>query len=807
MTHAAAGLLGQTTLVWGAPQWLAIAAGFFALFILLLALGYRGAGASLGVRMTAALLKAMGIAILALCLLEPLISTRHARPGANAFVLLADDSASMTLKDAAGEQRSTQLKQLASEPSPWLAKLGKDFELRQFAFASQLKAIENVDHLTFDGRASALGGALERLMRRYPAGADAGGKPLAGILLLTDGNATDLDTLERLLAASANDTGGMKLPPIYPLLVGNDRPANDLAIDHVEVTQTNFEDAPVTLTAAITSTGYGGQRATVQLLDEQGKVIETQQLELDKEGSVTSVRFKLKPAAAGLSFYKLRVAADGELGQFDHPQQTAEATLENNTRWAVVDRGKGPFRVLYVAGQPDWTFKFLSRSLVGDDQVQLVGLIRVAKREPKFAFMGAAGEKANPLFQAFGHDPDSVAQFDQPVLERINTADELELRGGFPRSADDLFKYDAIILADVESQFFNQDPLQLFKDFVRQRGGGLLMVGGDQSFHKGDYDKTPVGDVLPVYADLVPNYPAETNFRLSLTREGWLEPWVRLAADEAGERSRLAAMPTFNSLNPVRGIKPGATVLARVTSDEGETAPALVTQRFGRGRSAALLIGDLWRWGTHRTDDKTSDMEKAWRQMVRWLVADVPHRVEITLDPRHDASDPPDAVHLAVQVRDPAYAPLDNATVSLRVTGPDGKPAELRAEPSAGQAGRYEALYVPREPGPYRASAAAAGADGRDIGKATTGWSSNPSAEEFRELQPNAALLQRLAKATGGEVIKGADLDAFVATLPEKHAEIMEPRVEPLWHQSWVFLLALAFLAGEWGLRRWKGLP
>jgi hypothetical protein len=28
-----------------------------------------------------------------------------------------------------------------------------------------------------------------------------------------------------------------------------------------------------------------------------------------------------------------------------------------------------------------------------------------------------------------------------------------------------------------------------------------------------------------------------------------------------------------------------------------------------------------------------------------------------------------------------------------------------------------------------------------------------------------------------------------------------------VWHQPWVFLLAILCLTAEWGLRRWKGLP
>jgi uncharacterized membrane protein len=73
-------------------------------------------------------------------------------------------------------------------------------------------------------------------------------------------------------------------------------------------------------------------------------------------------------------------------------------------------------------------------------------------------------------------------------------------------------------------------------------------------------------------------------------------------------------MPEFKTLNPVETIKPGASILARATAADGASQPALVVQQFGRGRTAALLIGDLWRWNLHRTDHKQSDLEKSWRQ-------------------------------------------------------------------------------------------------------------------------------------------------------------------------------------------------
>src|SRR6185437_14707061 len=163
-------------------------------------------------------------------------------------------------------------------------------------------------------------------------------------------------------------------------------------------------------------------------------------------------------------------------------------------------QGGGPYRVLYASGRPNWEFKFLRRALADDEQVQLVGLVRIARRLPKFDFRNARTAATSPLFDGFDHpDTESAERFDQPVLVRLGTIDEAELRDGFPKAADELYRYHAVVLDDLEAGFFTQDQLALLRNFVSQRGGGLLMLGGPDSFADGKYDRTPVGELLPVY--------------------------------------------------------------------------------------------------------------------------------------------------------------------------------------------------------------------------------------------------------------------------------------------------------------------
>jgi hypothetical protein len=278
-------------------------------------------------------------------------------------------------------------------------------------------------------------------------------------------------------------------------------------------------------------------------------------------------------------------------------------------------------------------------------------------------------------------------------------------------------------------------------------------------------------------------------------------------------------MPPFQTVNQIRDLKPGASAIATVHDDRGDH-PALAVQRFGNGRVGALMISDLWRWGL-REPAMHKDMDKAWRQLFRWLVADVPKRIDFTVEPKR--GDPNQAMLLQVRVRDKAFQPMDNVAVALDVrTVTNGvhraagaasgrldfqtNSVRLTAEPALTEAGLYEATYVPRETGGYLAEAVVTDSAGAEVGRAEAGWTADPAAEEFRSLKPNRALLEQIARQTGGQVIAANKLDDFAAALPNRRAPITENRSSPLWHRPVVFLFALACFIAEWGLRRWKGM-
>lgn len=817
-------MTGLATIVFSTRTWLlpALALTLAAAAALIWA-GHRSSVEN-RVRLGCGLLKLAGILTLAVCLLEPLRVGERARPGANIFALLADNSQSLQIKDAGQTQsRGEALReQLTGDAKGWQAALAENFQVRRYAFDTRLQDMRDFGELSFSGRASTLGNALRTANGQWR------GQPVAGVLLFTDGNATD----------DASELSGLEnCPPVYPVVIGQDNGLRDLSLDKVTVSQTTFEDAPVTVQAEVGAHGFPGSTVVTRLVEVasgmgnfttnstastnmttiENRVIAEQQLTANGDENDLNFRFQIQPDKPGLHFYELETRLRDELAQ---PQTASrEATLVNNRRLVVVDRGEEPLRVLYVGGRPNWDFKFLNRALEEDPQVQMVSLLRVARREPKFEFKGNAGDSSNPLYLGFGETNEETARYDQPVIVRLNTKDEFELRGSFPKTPEELFRYDAVIIGDLEADFFTHDQMVLLQRFVSERGGGFLMLGGAESYREGNYAGTVIGSMLPVYLDRAADVKLPSQWKFTLTREGWLQPWTRLRATETDERTRLDSLPSIPVLNAVRGIKPGASVLATVSDADNHSYPALAVQRFGLGRTAAMMVGNLWRWGM-LDDTAQKDRAKAWRQLVRWLVSDVPARVAVTSE-RSNGGDS-DRVRIVVTARDEAFKPVDNANVQLtirpvRLFDPHGNGSlsaaaqtnyiQFTAEASPNQPGTYEATYVARDSGAYTVEVNATQSDGKEIGRASAGWMSDPAAEEFHSLKPNRALLESIAQKTGGKVLTKDELADFVRHLPEKHAPITEPWSEPLWQKPLVYLFVLACFVGEWGIRRWKGLP
>lgn len=62
--------------------------------------------------------------------------------------------------------------------------------------------------------------------------------------------------------------------------------------------------------------------------------------------------------------------------------------------------------------------------------------------------------------------------------------------------------FDAIVLANIPSSRLSDEQMRVLRSYVRDMGGGLAMIGGENSFGVGLYADTPIEEVLPVNVEL-----------------------------------------------------------------------------------------------------------------------------------------------------------------------------------------------------------------------------------------------------------------------------------------------------------------
>ena len=152
-------------LVWGAPNWLPVVVILGAVSIILVIWNYRQTTHRRGFRFLGGTLKLTAIAALLFCLLEPLFSGVRPRPGANLFIILADDSQSLQVHDRNQKQsRGEKLKELLQADRGWQVRLQQDFKVRNYSFGNQLDATSDFTTLAFEGNRSAMITSLQQIM-------------------------------------------------------------------------------------------------------------------------------------------------------------------------------------------------------------------------------------------------------------------------------------------------------------------------------------------------------------------------------------------------------------------------------------------------------------------------------------------------------------------------------------------------------------------------------------------------------------------------------------------------------------------
>lgn len=735
---------------WAAQPWqIGVALVLAALAGGALLVALRRAGTLRGPeRATLAGLRLLALALVAAALCRPTLFVSTAVEQRNVLGVLLDDSQSMRIADDGSLTRGEVVARLFGPEAAITRGLGDRFQLRFFRFAASATRIAPGDSLRLEGERTDLAGALDHARR------DLAALPLAGLVLVSDG----ADNADTALTASLLALAAAGIP-VHTVAVGAERFPGDLEVSRVEAPRTALRGSSVLVEAMVRQQGPGRDSAEL-VVEVEGQRLASRRFALPGDGGVAAVRLPVPLEASGLHTLAVRV-----------PVRPGETVSRNNERRALVSVVDRTEEILYFEGEPRPEFAFLRRAVRDDPQLRVVGLQRTA--EDKYL--------------------------------RLGVRDSLDLVAGFPRTREELFRYRGLVLGSVEAAAFSVDQLRMVAEFVSRRGGGLLALGGRRAFAEGGYRDTPLDEVFPFRLDQPPDPAWFRELRVSVTPAGLTHPATRLAEDDAASARRWDSLPPVTAVNRVGEPRAGATVLLAGVDTAGRGGqPVLLFQRYGRGRSAALTIQDAWLWRMH-ADVPLEDTrhQSAVRQLLRWLTADVPDRLQVVALTEQVSRGEPATIE--VEIHDPRWERVNGARVTATVTAPSGAVEDVPLDLVPAAQGLYRGTVPTREEGEYSLEPVALAGTDTLLGTVVHVRAGGVG-REFFAAERRTAVLQRIARETGGRFYTPETVSALPEEVVYTQRGVTRTEQLDLWDMPIVFILLLGLLSAEWGLRRRWGL-
>jgi uncharacterized membrane protein len=651
----------------------------------------------------------------------------------------------MKIKDDGQVSRAEQLqKQL--EDTKFLARLEAKFKVRTYRFDNTAERIERPDQLTFAGKRTKLEAATDLLQQEL------GTVPLSGVVLITDG----ADNASKQWTDSLSKLESHKIP-FYTVGVGSESITRDAEMVKVSAPRSTLKESSAVVDVSYRSHGFSGRKATIYVR-ENGTLLKSEQVTLPADGEIAETTLDLPVKNEGTRLFSFSLQAPDD------------RIPENNTLDALVEIKNDHPQILYIEGEPRWEFRFIRRAVQDDPNIRVVTLLRSSQNK----------------FYRQGIDKEEM------------------LAEGFPKKKEELFAFKGLIFGSIESTFFTQDQLKNVVDFVSNRGGGFMMLGGRNSFSGGRYENSPIADILPVQMSSGDRAPVIGRLKWTVTDVGRTHPLMKLAPDNTENVKQWADLPPLNDYNKTVDAKAGAIVLARGQAEQrsGQDPILLAYQRYGRGRTMALTTGSTWRWQM-QMDAKDQTHEMFWKQTLRWLVNSSPDPVMISSD--KDTYLPGETVHLSADISNKSFERMNNAKVVAKVTTPDGVTEAIPLDWNGLGEGAYQAELNATAPGIYQVDVEAAQGS-ENLGTNHTAFQVEDRPVEFSAASLDTRLLQSVASSTNGRyypLSKIGDVpdDAQYVDTPTSFVEQKD-----LWDVPFLFMLLCMTFGAEWFWRKRKGL-
>lgn len=720
-------------------------------------------------------------------------------------VVVIDDSASMLFADqyddaplnealakrvrAAGFDQSTRLNLaktlLLEDDGNLLDELRQKYNLKVYRLGGSARAetadaelLESaVRDLTADEQVSRLGNGLREILEAQR------GRPTAAVILLTDGVTTEGKSIGEVA-----DYARRKSIPLYAVGLGNDKPPRDVRLSDLLVDDTVFVNDIVTFELKATGVGYAGEQDVVRLKQQgNNRVLAEQKLLIGKDGVATTVRLTYRPTKKGDFQYVVEI-----------DPLNGEANTENNRLARQISVRDETIHVLLVQSQPSFEFRYL-KTLLG--------------RQVKSGQAGA--EQSIELTCVLQQADDDYVKADKTV------------RRLFPVRREELFEYDVVIFGDVNPAGLGRLERDNLADFVKVRGGGLVVIAGPR-YTPLAYRDTPLADLFPV--DLTsaaapdPNQVLTQKFSIQPTTLGMSSPQMQLGDTPAESMRIWSHLDGVYWLLETPDLKPAARVLAEHPTRTGRTGrnlPVITMQYVGAGKVIFHATDETHRW-RFRTGDKY--FGRYWIQTIRYLsrskLLGQNRTAELISD--RDEYQRGDAVLLRLRFFDDRLAPAQDDGVTVVLERDQGERRSITLRRDSLNRGTFTATVTNLADGDYRAWVASPTLENKAQPGATDNANSTggppfhrftivPPPGEQARLEMDSADLKLAAQKTQGHFYTLHDVDDLRDDLP-RGRQVRIASLPPVSIWSWWPIplafgaLFVALITIEWLLRKRLGM-
>ncbi|MEJ6571252.1 MAG: hypothetical protein QNL01_07305 [Akkermansiaceae bacterium] len=576
-----------------------------------------------------------------------------------------------------------------------------------------------------------------------------GGAPLAGIVLISDG----IDTSSRRTEAIVNDLGTRGIP-VYTIPVGISDP-DDVSIRSLIMQDVAFTGDTVPIRVQVRSKGY--ERRDVDIvLKYNGEELSRKNIVLKGGVQYEDLSFDVKSHKKGAAEIEL------ELEPF-----TDESTADNNHIKRSLRVVNEKINVLCIEGYARWEFRYLRAILKRDPRIDATFIATRSK--------------------------EGLAQLTSDYINR------------FPESPDEAFKYDLVILGDVDAAFFTDAEMARLEELIRERGGSLLVLCGRRNTPS-SYAGTVIENMLPVRFDPDAEWrEVDNTVHPVLTADGRSSLVMTLENSREKNDFVWSRVSPMYSVPPFLSIKQGATVLATLSDSEDEAYPLISWQRYGTGKCMVMGTDNLWRL-RYKTADKYH--WRVWSQSIQFLTLSrlMGEHKRIRLETDRVSYPVGAQVRVYASVFDESYDPVTQASYEVYVKpiddASDDQPLRVTLRANPGNPGQYEGYFSPAKVTRYRL-------------EPSPEDESDANSIEFQVAEINTEVahpesqldrLKNIAALSGGKNLSMMQINELSALIDAEPETVTIEGPVSIWDHWLVMILLIGLIGVEWIIRRKRDL-